>query len=335
MCLCLQARKIVRELSMKLINGWRSPADGTPAAPAGPDIAETMAANASETPLVETISATVNPSAAATNPQANGTSPQVNGSADGHAKTESIGDVRAYVKRSPGMGVSPGSFLGLMLSARDRSSGSKLTDPSLVAQSNTFILAGYETTANTLSFCIYNIALHKQVQDRLLVEIDAYGRDKSPAFAELDKFPYAEAIVREALRLYPPATMLVREVKEAGFDISPKVHVPAKQSVFSFLYGYQRDPEYWPEAHKFRPERWLPEGAYLAPTTPDAWTPFGTGPRMCIGWKFALQEAKIALVRLYQDQTYELEPGQVPLALRQNITLSPKHGVKVRVVPRN
>eukprot|EP00878_Enallax_costatus_P023545 GHUV01025045.1.p1 GENE.GHUV01025045.1~~GHUV01025045.1.p1 ORF type:complete len:114 (+),score=21.23 GHUV01025045.1:582-923(+) len=76
------------------------------------------------------------------------------------------------------------------------------------------------------------------------------------------------------------------------------------------------------------------EGADLAPTTPDAWTPFGMGPRMCIGWKFALQEAKIALIRLYQNQTYELMPGQVPLPLQQNLTLSPRNGVRVRVIPR-
>jgi cytochrome P450 len=55
---------------------------------------------------------------------------------------------------------------------------------------------------------------------------------------------------------------------------------------------------------------------------------------MCIGWKFALQEAKIALIRLYQNQTYELLPGQVPLPLQQNLTLAPKNGVRVRVIPR-
>lgn len=76
------------------------------------------------------------------------------------------------------------------------------------------------------------------------------------------------------------------------------------------------------------------EGAELAATTPDAWSAFGTGPRMCIGWKFALQEAKIALVRLYQRYTFELTPGQIPLKVQQNLTLSPKGGVYVRVHER-
>lgn len=231
--------------------------------------------------------------------------------------------------------MAPGSFMGLMLTARDKTNGSALSDAAVVAQANTFTLAGYETTANTLAYCVYNIAAHPQVQARLLAEVDAYGRGRKVAYKDLDQFPYAEAVVREALRLYPPATMISREVKAGGFPLTPEVHVPAGQQVMSFLYGYQRDPEYWPAALEFRPERWLPEGAALAATSPDAWTPFGSGARMCIGWRFALQEAKIALVRLYQDQTYQLQPGQVPLALQQNITLSPRNGVWVTVVPRS
>lgn len=90
------------------------------------------------------------------------------------------------------------------------------------------------------------------------------------------QFPYIEAVVRESLRLYPPATLLNRRIKTgASFAITPDIIVPQGVSVFPFLYGYQRSPEYWPAAEEFRPERWLPEGKHLAPTTPEAWTPFG------------------------------------------------------------
>jgi thromboxane-A synthase/cytochrome P450 family 3 subfamily A len=89
------------------------------------------------------------------------------------------------------------------------------------------------------------------------------------------QFPYTEAIVREALRLYPPATLLNRRIKAGGFAVSPDLIMPEGSSLFPFLYGYQRSPEYWPAAEQFRPERWLLEGKHLAPTTPDAWTPFG------------------------------------------------------------
>jgi cytochrome P450 len=83
------------------------------------------------------------------------------------------------------VGVDPGSFLGLMLSARSRETGEQLGDKTVVAQSNTFILAGYETTANTLAFCIYNIAAHPEVQQRVLEEIDSYGRDRAPRSQDL------------------------------------------------------------------------------------------------------------------------------------------------------
>ncbi len=104
--------------------------------------------------------------------------------------------------------------------------------------------------------------------------------------------------------------------------------------MWSFHYGFQRSPDYWPAALEFRPERWLP-GSELAPSTPDAWMPFGSGPRMCAGKRFGTQQIVTALVRLYQHQVYRLEPGQVPLKrLRGGITLTPAHGVRVRVQRR-
>lgn len=96
--------------------------------------------------------------------------------------------------------------------------------------------------------------------------------------------------MRESLRLYPPATLLNRRVKAGGFALTPDITVPEGEGVFPFLYAYQRSPEYWPAAEEYRPERWLPEGAHLAPTTPDAWTPFGR----CAG---------------VQDCTHRMQPG--------------------------
>jgi cytochrome P450 len=118
-----------------------------------------------------------------------------------------------------------------------------------------------------------------------------------------------------------------------GFPCTQMV-APAGTSVLCFLYDYQRSAEYWPKALEFLPERWLP-GSDLAPSTPDAWTPFGAGPRMCVGRRFVMQQAVTALVRLYQHQVYRLEPGQVPLKLQQVIALVPTHGVRVRVQRRD
>ncbi|KAF8072691.1 AL21 [Scenedesmus sp. PABB004] len=331
------ARRVITSVSTKLIASWhkahpvaltadaRGAATGAASAPAAPEAA----------PVVETIAATVAAPAPGAAPGAADAAPARD---QAPAGAVCAGGAKAAApagaQRRAGLGVAPGSFMGLMLGARSRADGTHLSDKAICAQANTFTLAGYETTANTLAFCLYGIAAHPRVQERLLAEVDAFGRDRAVTYADLDRFPYAEAVVREALRLYPPATMINRELKADGFEVMPHVRVPAGTALLTFVYGYQRDPQHWPQPEAFAPERWLPEGAALAARTPDAWTPFGAGARMCIGWRFALQEAKIALARLYQHQTYELEPGQVPLALQQNITLSPRNGVVVRVVPR-
>lgn len=338
--LARQARHTIRDVSLQLINRWRrghttdisAVAAGATAAAAAfaphgplPDHAAAAAgANTQEQPLVESIADIGQDSLSGKGPASCVKVPGASGAED----------AKVMLRRAQGKGVNPGSFLGLMLNTKDSTTGQPFQDDVIVAQSNTFILAGYETTANTLSFCIYNIARDPEVQRRLLQEVDQFGRDRRVTYQDLDKFPFIEAVVRESLRLYPPATILNRRVKAGGFVLTRDIVVPEGVGVFPFLYGYQRSPEYWPAAEEFRPERWLPDGKHLAPTTPDAWTPFGSGARMCIGWRFALQEAKISLVRLYQHQTYRLLPGQVPLALQQNLTLSPKNGVKVHVIPR-
>lgn len=106
--------------------------------------------------------------------------------------------------------------------------------------------------------------------------------------------------------------------------------------IYTAIYAQHRDEAVWPAALEFRPERFLPEGAALAPASLEtAFTPFGGGARLCIGYRFAQQEALIALVRLFQRFTFALEPGMVPLRTAHFITLSPQDGVRCRVVPRS
>lgn len=314
-----KARRVIREVSSGLISNWR-------AANAAAVSAPPMHAGDEDAPDAPATAAAA-------------------GGRDQAPKTAAGGseDEIAAAKRRAGLGVAPGSFLGLLLGARERGTekggekgAEKFSDAQIIAQANTFILAGYETTANTLSYCVYNIAGNPRVQERLLAEVDAFGRDRQITHADLaTSFPYAEAVIKESLRLFPPAIMTNRRVnRDEGFQLLPNLHIKKGVSIFTAPYCYQRDEAYWPAALEFRPERFLPEGSALAPTTDDAWTPFGDGARKCIGWRFALNEAKIALIRLHQRFTFELQPGQVPLALRQGLTLSPAKGVWVTPVVR-
>lgn len=231
------------------------------------------------------------------------------------------------------VGVAPGSFLGLLLAARDQQ-GHALSDRQMAAQANVFTLAGYETTANTLSYAIYCLAAHPEAQQRLLAELDALEgpRDREITVDDLPNLPYTAAVVDEALRLYPPGANTMRQAK-GGMELGGYA-VPDGSTVLVAIYSIQRDPGYWPKAEKFLPERWLEGNEDLKASNPNAYLPFGSGARMCIGYRFALQEARLTLAQLYRNFTFQLSPGQVPLRVRTGITMSPADGVRVRVAQR-
>jgi thromboxane-A synthase/cytochrome P450 family 3 subfamily A len=110
--------------------------------------------------------------------------------------------------------------------------------------------------------------------------------------------------------------------------------IPDGTTVMVATYSIQRDPAYWPKADTFLPERWLKGHEELAATNPHAYLPFGSGARMCIGYRFALQEARLTLAQLYRRFTFSLEAGQAPLKVKTGITMSPESGVFVRVTER-
>lgn len=100
------------------------------------------------------------------------------------------------------------------------------------------------------------------------------------------------------------------------------------------IWTMHRDESLWHDAESFIPERWLDDTPEAVGRNDHAFAPFGDGPRKCVAFRFALEEAKITLIHLYQQFVFKLEPGQVPLQLRHTITLSPKDGVRVTIHPR-
>ncbi|PNW81402.1 hypothetical protein CHLRE_07g354450v5 [Chlamydomonas reinhardtii] len=254
-------------------------------------------------------------------------------------------------------GVAPGSFLDLMLGHRQgggSGSGGKkaegeegvehapLTDEQVAGQVQLFILAGYETTANALAFAVYCIATHPEVESRLLREVDDVlpGSDQLPGESDLPRLAYTEAVVNEALRLFPPAHLTSRVVPPGETLTVGGYTIPGGTAVYLPMYLAHRDPAVWPRAEEFLPERFLPSSPQYESLQPrgaaqqHAHAPFGYGSRMCIGYKFAMQEAKVALATLYRRLTFTLEPGQQPLKLVASVTMSPRGGLHVTPVPR-
>lgn len=209
---------------------------------------------------------------------------------------------------------------------------SKLTDGEVISQSFTFILAGYETTSNALAYTTYCLALNPEVQEKLFKEIDgAVGDDEDAAYDTVQNLEYLDMVLNEALRLYPPVFRFGRAVKESC--TLNNVHFAKGSMVIFPVYHLHHDPEYWPDPETFDPERFSQEAKQQR--SPYCFLPFGTGPRSCIGMRFALIEAKMALVHILKRFKFERSTEtEVPLELKATITMAPKNGIRVKIVSR-
>lgn len=240
------------------------------------------------------------------------------------------GAVKGDVSRDKGRG-QQGAFLSHQLRTRGDTG---LTDLQIASNAFTFLLAGSETTARLIAFAVYHLCQHPTAEAALLAEIDALG-DSELTCDTLDKLQYTGAVLNETLRLHGPAPMTLRTLSKAT-QVGSAAVLPVGTKVVMFSHVKHMDPAYWPRASDFLPERFLPQGAEaLGSRHPHAFTPFGGGARMCVGYKFALLEAKLMLLKLYRQFTFELLPGQVPLQTYLSITVSAVDGVMVRPVLRH
>lgn len=183
-----------------------------------------------------------------------------------------------------------------------------MTDKVVTSNSFVFLLAGYETTATTLSFMLYELAKNPDIQDRLYREITKVFRkhDGQLSWDTLKDMEYLEGVTRETLRKYPPAGELRRiSLKPYSFPKSDK-ELPAG-TLFSIpVHSLHYDPKYYPNPEKFNPDRWSETNKHnLVKYT---YLPFGDGPRICIGMRFALMEIKMAITSLIQEFTVKVNP---------------------------
>lgn len=225
-------------------------------------------------------------------------------------------------------------LLQLMIDAGSDGEGEeRFSDEQIVAHSATFLLAGYETTSNTLSFTSYLLCMHPEVQERLRKEIEEYFQNNPDAsmYNATQDLQYLDMVLQESLRLYPPATRIARwcrkttDVRGVTIPESTAVHVP--------VYLLHHSSQYWPEPEKFDPERFTPEEKSKRPQM--CHMPFGWGPRSCVGMRFALMEAKMALIEILRKYELVQTPDtEVPLKTVQGITMTPKNGIYLKIVKR-
>jgi cytochrome P450 len=218
-------------------------------------------------------------------------------------------------------GAGPDDLLSRLLAARD-DDGSGMTDRELRDDVMTLFLAGHETTALALSFCWYLLALHPEVEARLAAEVTQVLGDRPATAADVARLPYADAVVREAMRLYPPVPGIGREAlvdcEIGGYPVRRGTQLWLVQWVV------HRDGRWFAEPEQFKPERWTPDFIRALPR--GAYFPFGDGPRICIGNTFAMMEAVLILATLVRRWRLELAPGY-RLTLAPSITLRPAKGM--------
>jgi cytochrome P450 len=219
-------------------------------------------------------------------------------------------------------------LLTLLLQARDED-GSRMTDQQLRDEVMTLFLAGHETTALALSWSWYLLAQHPEVERKLVDELKATLNGSSLTVADLRRLRYTEMVVKESMRLYPPAWVLGREAIR-GFEMDG-YSIPSGAQLMISLWLMHRDPRYFDQPEEFRPERWASEQIKQLPKY--AYFPFGGGPRLCIGNSFAMMEATMILATIAQRFHLELATSHRVLPL-PSITLRPKNGVTVFVIPR-
>ncbi len=191
---------------------------------------------------------------------------------------------------------------------------------------NGFLFAGHETTALALTWALYLVALDGEVQDRARrLAQDALG-DRAAGYGDLDALGYHRQIVEEALRLYPPAGFLTRTAM-AEADLAGRP-VRRGTTVILPVYALHRHATLWDAPETFAPDRFAPEAA--AARHRYAFLPFGGGPRICIGWAFAMMEAQIILATLLARYRFALPEGFTPDP-RMWFTLRPGTGMPLSV----
>ncbi len=219
-------------------------------------------------------------------------------------------------------------LLGMLLSARDEDEHA-MSDRQLRDEMVTLFVAGHETTALTLGFALYLLAGDADAQRWLAEELEATLHGRAPTLDDVPALVRTAGVIKESMRLYPPAWAIGREALEdveiGAYRLESGAQIAISQ------WAIHRDPRHFDEPLRFEPARWL--GDLEARLPRFAYMPFGGGPRICIGNTFAQTEATIVLASIAARFRFKRAP-RYRLRLEPSVTLRPRGGIRLRVAAR-
>lgn len=219
-------------------------------------------------------------------------------------------------------------LLSRLLAARDEE-GKGMTDTALRDEVITLGFAGHKTTAAALTYAYWLLARHPEVDAQLGAEVREVLGDREATAEDVPQLRFTQAIVKEALRLYPPSWGIgreaIRDTEVGGYT------VPKGTQVMTVQYVVHRDPRWFDDPETFHPERWLGDLGERLPRC--AYFPFGDGPRICIGDHFAMLETVLILATVAKRYRLTLVPGQT-IRLVPSMTLWPKPGIRLAIEER-
>jgi cytochrome P450 len=221
------------------------------------------------------------------------------------------------------------TFLGLLTQRQMNATVPLMTDAQVRDELMTLVIAGHETTAIGLTWILALLAAHPSIEAQLCEEAQRVLNGALPTFADLPDLSTGRGVIDEGLRLYPPAWGFMRtplqNVALGGY------HIPARSTLLISPYITQRDARFWPQPDQFLPDRFTTPAP--ASRIRGSYLPFGDGPRVCIGARFALMEMQLMLAIILTRYQFQLQTP-FPIPMQPLFTLRPREGVWVLVQRR-
>ncbi|KYN14032.1 PREDICTED: cytochrome P450 4c3-like, partial [Trachymyrmex cornetzi] len=208
--------------------------------------------------------------------------------------------------------------------------GTVLSDEDICEEVNTFMYAGHDTMATTISWTLYALGRNPEYQQKILEEYNDMVVDTDEITLEnIHKLTWLEACIKEQWRLYPVTPLIARQIYKPIEIMGSQI--PPGSTVLINSYLLHRDDRFFPEPHIYRPERFLPDGPKLPPY---AFIPFSAGSRNCIGWKFATLVVKVAILSVLKAFRVEALDKEDELRFISELVLVNANGLRLKITPR-